>query len=930
MDTKTFLEAVLGEDGLYCSWAFRGPKIVQTLHETIDEVIAQANRLDRDGFNTFFALATFKTNQSREAENAKQLRAFFLDIDCGEGKPFPTQAEGIKALQGFCKITELPKPTIINSGRGLHVYWRLEAAVDKEDWKPVAEAFKRKCQELEFNIDFNVPADTARVLRVPNTRNYKDNPPKVVHMVGELAPAVPFSLFENTFGRIEARRKPTGAVSSLTDAIINNFTSKFKTIVLRTAKGHGCAQIGHIIKNQEAIDEPLWRAGLSIAWTCSDRDTAIHRMSSKHPNYDAAVTEEKATLTKGPYLCETFDSLNPGVCTSCQHWKKLKSPISIGRHVEEAESEEKDFVNEVTGEVTTTKIPAYPDPYFQGKGGGVFRRGADRKGMPKDILIYHNPLYVIGRYRDPEVGETCVIRLHLPRDGVRDFVVPLAHVGSTEEFRTALAKQGVAVVNPTELKEYIMKWVNDLQFKVEAKDAHTQFGWTSKALETPKSFVLGDKEIFADKIETNPPSHKTFEYFPFFKTKGTMDEWRKIMDFYGQPNMEAYQFMIGMSFAAPLMHFLPINFFQFHMHSDDSGLGKTATLLALSSVWGDPERIMLSQKDTQNSRMNRLEAFKNVPVPFDEMTNIKPIEASDVLYALSSGFQRNRLSPKGNQERYRGEAWRTTVPTTGNASIIERVNSVKAIPKAEAQRIFEYEPRRIEFDTKGETDNISQTILKNYGHAAVPYLQYLLKDMQGSIDLLKKTQNRIDEVAGLKAQNRYWSGGTAAVITGLLIAKKCGFHNWDIGAIVRWAINRLGEAKEIVDDMSDDVETILQNYLSEHYSDILTIKSSIDLRGKTPTEMLVHPEARPRGALVGRYEYDVHKLYILPKPLRQWCSTHQISYSGLIDKLRTGSTKAVKQKVRLTRGTHMAMPAADVWVMDFRYDDLTPEDNPVS
>lgn len=931
MDTKSFLEAVLGEDGLYCVWANRGSKIVQTLHETIDDVIAQANQLDANGFNAFFALATFKTNQSRAADNAKQLRSFFLDIDCGEGKPFPTQAEGIKALQIFCKTTELPKPTIVNSGRGLHVYWRLEAAVDKAEWKAVAEAFKRKCQELHFDIDFNVPADIARVLRVPNTHHYKDNPPKVVHIVGELAPAVPFKLFVDTFGRIEQRKRSTGPVSSLTDAIINNYNSKFKTIVIRTAEGHGCAQIGHIIKNQESIDEPLWRAGLSVAWACSDRDTAIHRMSSKHPDYSAVVTEEKAALTKGPYLCETFDSLNPGVCPSCQHWKTFKSPISLGRYAEEAEEVVQEVVNESTGEVTTTKIPRYPDPYFQGKGGGVFRRGADKKGAPKDILIYHNPLYVIGRYRDPELGETCVIRLHLPRDGVRDFVVPLAHVGSTEEFRSALAKQGVAVVDPAELKEYIVKWINDLQYKVEAKDAHTQFGWTSKALEIPKSFVLGDKEIFADKIESNPPSHKTFEFFPYFKTKGTMEAWKEIMDFYGRPGMEAYQFMIGMGFAAPLMHFLSINFFQFHMHSDDSGLGKTTTLLALSSIWGDPERIMLTQKDTQNSRMNRLEAFKNIPVPFDELTNIKPMEASDVLYALSSGFQRNRLSPKGNQERYRGEAWRTTVPTTGNASIIERVSTVKAMPKAEAQRIFEYEPKPIEFDTKGETDNIALKILKNYGHAAIPYLQYILKDAPGTVALLEKTQKRIDEVAGLKAQNRYWSGGTAAVITGLMIAKKCGFHTWDIGAIVRWAINRLGDVKQAVSDMSDDIESTLQDYLSEHYNDILTIKSSVDLRGnKSVTEMLVHPEARPRGALVGRYEYDVHKLYILPKPLRKWCSTHQISYAGLIEKLRTGSTKAVKQKVRLTRGTHMAMPAADVWVMDFRYDDLTPEDDSTS
>lgn len=928
MNTKTFLEAVLGEDGFYCVWAHRGSKVVQTLHDTIDEVIDRAEKLDNDGFNAFFALATFKTKQSRLADNANQLRSFFLDIDCGEGKPYATQSEGVKALQAFCKTTELPKPTVVSSGRGLHVYWRLETAVDKDDWKPVAEAFKRKCQEQQFQIDFNVPADVARVLRVPNTHHYKDNPPKVVTVIGDLAPAVPFQLFVDNFGKIEQRKPSTGEPSSLTDAIISNFKSKFKTIVLRTAEGHGCAQIGHIVKNQEDIDEPLWRAGLSIAWACSDKDTAIHKMSSKHPDYSATVTEEKAALTKGPYLCETFDSLNPGLCGGCQHWGKIKSPIIIGRYAEEAEQEvEQVVVNEDTGATTTVIIPRYPDPYFQGKNGGVFRRGADKKGVPKDVLVYHNPLYVIGRIRDPEYGEVVALRLHLPRDGIRDFTIPLSSVGSTEEFRSTIAKQGVAVADANELKEYIMKWVNDLQFKIEAKDAHVQFGWTNDLM---KSFVVGDKEIFADRIESNPPSHKTFDYFPHFKTKGTLEGWKEIMAFYGRPGMEAYQFMLGMAFGAPLMQFLPLNSFHFHMHSDDSGLGKTTTLMAIASVWGDPGRIMLKESDTQYSRMNRLEIYKNIPVPMDELTNIKPMEASDVLYAETSGLQRNRLSPKGNTERYRGAPWKTMIPTTGNASLIEKISMVKAIPKAEAQRILEYTPKAIEFATKAETDLLAARIHEHYGHAAIPYLQYVMKDVAGSKDLLASVQKKLDAHADLKAQNRYWSGGAACIITGLMIAKKCGLHNWDIAPIVRWSLDRLNEGKKTVAEMASDYDGILQNYLAERQADVLVIKSSVDLRGKSVTEMLVHPEMRPRGSIIARYEYDAHKLYILPKPLKQWCAKEQISYSSLIEKLRTGPTKATKQKIRLTRGTHMAMPAADVWVMDFRYDDIAPEDEPTA
>jgi Domain of unknown function (DUF927) len=898
MDKKTFLEAVLGETGHYCVFAYRGPRHVQTMHGSIDELVTRAESLDADGWDTFFALATFTNDKSREAANAQQLKAFFLDIDCGEGKPYPNQTEGFKALRTFCKAVDLPKPTVISSGRGLHVYWRLSEAVTAKEWKAAAEAFKRACRVNKFDLDYAVPADMSRVLRVPYTHHYKDNPPKLVHMVGDLEPAVTLQMFTDRFGSIERSSASEGEPTSLADAILGNFNTKFKQIMLRTAEGKGCPQLGHIVKNQSEIEEPLWRAGLSIAWLCADKDTAIHKMSNKHPDYSPDVTVEKAALTKGPYLCETFNTLNPGVCESCEHWQKIKSPIVLGRYVEEAE--EPVVADTGSSEVSldsTSKflIPKYPDPYFQGKGGGVFRRGADKSGAPKDVMVYHNPLYMVSRIRDPEHGETCLLRLHLPRDGVREFTIPLAHVGSAEEFRSTLAKQGVAVVDSKELQGYIMKWVNELQYKVEAAEARTQFGWTGDDM---KSFIIGDKEIFADRIGENPPSQRTIDYFPYFKPKGTLDDWKRIMQFYGRPGMEAYQFMIGMSFGAPLMQFFPVNAFQFHM------------------VWGNPEKIVLKEDDTVNSRMHRIEVFKNIPVPMDELTNMKPLEASDVTYAIHSGQQRNRLSSKGNLERYRGLPWRTTVPTTGNAGIVEKISIIKAMPKAEAQRILEYQPKAISFSAKSETDAIAALILSNYGHAAIPYLQYIMKDVSGARDVCMATQKRIDEYASLKAENRFWSVGATISLSGLMLAKKCGLIDWEIKPIAQWAINTLGNTKRSVMEMTSDEEAILRDYLADHYNDILRIKSSVDLR-KTVAETLVHPEATPRSTFVARYEYDVKKLYLLIRPLKSWCAKQQISYSGLIEKLRVGKTKANKQKVRLSRGTHMNMPAADVWVMDF-------------
>ena len=113
-------------------------------------------------------------------------------------------------------------------------------------------------------------------------------------------------------------------------------------------------------------------------------------------------------------------------------------------------------------------IPAYPKPYFRGAYGGVFKRTKDKEGDQIEVPVYHNDIYVVRRLIDPEIGEAVVIRLHLPKDGVREFTVPLASMLAKEEFRKYMAMNGVAVLKMEELMTYMTSWVNKLQAEGEA------------------------------------------------------------------------------------------------------------------------------------------------------------------------------------------------------------------------------------------------------------------------------------------------------------------------------------------------------------------------------------------------------------------------------------------------------------------------------
>ena len=461
---------------------------------------------------------------------------------------------------------------------------------------------------------------------------------------------------------------------------------------------------------------------------------------------------------------------------------------------------------------------------------------------------------------------------------------------------------------------YEAGWVNKLQATTQADEARRQFGWVDEQM---SAFVVGSKEIRADRVDHNPPSSSTVRMFPLFQSKGTLDGWKEIADFYNRDGMELHQYILGLSFGSPFMQFVPQCASLFHVYSQDPGLGKTTAMMAGASIWGNPELILLREVDTHASKMNRAELYKNIFLPIDEMTNVHPKEASDFLYQLTGGMQRNRQSQNANMERARGETWHTNACSTGNTSLLARVRMYKAIPKAEATRVLEYEAQKFHFDTKAETDVLSRNLYAHYGHACIPLMQYVIANMDECRTLFLQTQERIDIAAGLSQPHRFWSVQAASAITGLLVAKRLGLIKYKISDVVTWLIGVIQKAKQEIETMSGTLEDTLTSFLAENYNNILRIKSTDDARNASDAlEHLIIPDASPRISLVARYEYDVKKMYLLPKPLREWCNKQQINYQTFVESLKSGQTRAVVKKVRMGKGTNMNLPPSDALVID--------------
>lgn len=917
MNTDIFLSRVLADEGFYCMFAFdtSGDRRIQKFYETRQDLADAAHMADQNGCDAYFALATFEESTSRKVDNVKHLQAMFLDLDCGPSKEYTSQHEAVVALRNFCTQTGLPKPLVVNSGRGVHVYWFLKEPVTLQEWLPVADGLKRSCAHHNLLADPAVTSDGARVLRIPFTHNHKTDPPTMVTFFGKDMPdPIDFDYFAEKIGvhQIPVAHPVHQSSSALMDALVGNKESVFKSILKKTISGNGCEQLKQLVTNQAEVSEPLWRAGLSIAKFCTDGDKAAHAISKDHPEYTREDTIKKIELIKGPYTCAKFDEFNAGVCVNCPNWGKIKSPIVLGQQVKEAEPEE--VVEEVSDSLTKQYvIPPYPRPYFRGAKGGVYTRTTNAEGDMEENLIYHNDLYVVRRLRDPEIGEAIVMRLHLPQDGVREFTVPLTAVTSKEEFRKSMSMEGVAITRMDPLMNYVTSWVNELQTTTKAEKAHRQFGWTD---ESCTAFALGDKIIFEDRVEDNHPTSHTASVIPYFQPKGTLEGWKETLAWYDKDGWELHQFIIGASFGSVLMEMSPINCAGIHLYGR-SGVGKTTAMYAGLALWGSPTALITTQQDTVMTRMHRGEVYHSLPLYMDELTNASPWELSDIVYQLTSGRQRGRMKSGSNTERYRGDPWKLLAVTSANASIREKISGAKADPTAEAQRMLEVDTPKMNLPPKAVTDKLQNDVVRNYGQAGAEYIQYVIKNRDEIKKLILQVQERLDEQAGMEAVNRFWSLAGTMPIVGILIANKLGFVSYDTKKLFAWVVEVLKHNKRMTNDLTASAEQVLNDYIHEHWGNVLWIKSTDDLRGKVDNgalDSLITPELLPRGKLVARYETDIKTAYLLPKPLKAWCVSQQIHYGSLLGELKD-KMGMQRRKVRLSKGTNMSLPPADCLIV---------------
>jgi uncharacterized protein (DUF927 family) len=881
-----FLNSVLPTQGVYCTVGIRAGSVKQAFHNNTADVEAVGSGMDSSGVDAYFALATFKDSSGRKADNAVYLRSFFLDLDCGTGKPYVDQPAAAQALSTFVSTTGLPSPTIVNSGGGIHVYWPLADDISVADWLPKARALKRLCAQHNLYADPVVTTDAARILRIPGTHNFKTGHPRPVQIIALGAPSE-LDVFSSHLPPspvdLSAARQYGMDVTSKELAGGEYPKCDFARIARRSLNDKGCAQVKFALTEAATLEEPLWRAVLSIAHRCEDGEVAIHKISKPHPGYTPADTEAKARETKGPYTCDWYRANYSDRCKGCAH--RISSPILLGRTVEAAPVEDDQYIIEKPEDEETPAvmlaIPVYPTPYFRGINGGVYMRRRTDDGDEIEIEIYPYDLYLTERFYDSDEhgdgdGEMVGINLHMRKDGVRRFYTPVTTLFTKDKMRDLLIKHGVVAYGKQldALMAYFASTIRKLQTQYAANKTRSQMGWTPDM----SGFVVGELEYTVAGTKLAPPASGTRQLAASFRPTGSLEEWKKIVNFYDRPGLEPHAFTFFAGLGSCLLKILPNNTTvkgaMIHLKNNGSGSGKSTAQMVVNSIFGHPDELLMKSDDTPASKMHMLGMLNSIALTIDEITNTKPEVLSDMAYGFTSGRGRHRMEQQSNRLRSNQTSWCNVTLTSGNASVVDILQQLKNTSDGELRRVLEIAVPAYRGASKQEIDAVFGKLNNHFGIAGPIFIKYILENLESVKNLLAATQGKIDKLLNLDQTDRFYSSILTIAFTAAQIGHQLGLHDINIKRIFKYASVMVSESREAtrvaVGDPLVVASETLASFINENVNNALV--APYQPPGDTPKL----PAMMPKGQLKMRYDPESKELAIPISHFREYYAKRQV------------------------------------------------------
>ena len=959
MTPAEFLAVVLPPEGsgLYCAVELTKKK-EHYYAETLHDIVAKVENWHLEGNDCFFAVSTFDTK--RGTENAQFLRSFFLDLD-----GYDTKKEAALALANFLAQTgmdDLGTPWLIDSGGGIHAYWPLEQEIPANIWKPLAEDFKRLCKQFNFTVDMAVTADTARILRVPGTTNFKKKyatpRPVRIRQIGDVfslsgfsqqlykhlqtAPSEPEPMLEG--------KRPKKAPNASQVKLMQNSLTLFSKV-----EEAGCLQLQHYKEHgQEDGMEPLWRGLLSWTKVCADGEDHAVSLSAVHP-YSEDRMREKLAQIKGPYPCTKMDSENPGVCQACPHWGKVTNPLVLGREIKTDNTAkaipiakfepppEPDFDNEDAYEPEqedqgeTLMRPEPPKGYSYGENGGVYvtlvEEDEEGKKTKRNIQLLPYDLFVVDLLNQED--EHLVHMAAVRPSGVQTLNFPQKSIVSKDETLKWLASNNIICSfagYDKRLYEYVRACVNEVSHARKAIAVPKQCGW-----QLDGSFVYNYRVFTNDGRETRVPMPGLENINRNTNGKGDLDVWRKLWStiFVDKPGMETALAFVVESFGAPLMAFTEYEGFVWHIGSQWSGTGKSLVLSAKAGVWGHPLRYRTGKGTSPVAMQQRAGLLNSMPLLIDEITNVQRNNmewAPAFIFDFAEGQGKERMESGSNRERINDSTWNTTCTMTANEKLTDYMAGArKHSSNGELLRMLEWTPHtKLEFTD--EERLILLELKRNYGVAGEHWVRWLVQNRDTASRIVRKTWLRLKEKMKFSDDERYWHTGCTVTVAAAILMRKNHANILDVPVepIVDALYELVKKARGVIKQSVRTAEDVLNAYIGEYYGQFIVIKKVEQKILAAWGDDGVVDKSITKSKVLGRVEHEMlrpgyREFFLEEQLLRKHCVSMSFGYDEFKAQLEKVYKVIYTKKNMLARtnGPAMTVNAMHISFKDELFDGNT-------
>ncbi|HGH7179264.1 TPA: DUF927 domain-containing protein [Bacillus luti] len=311
-----------------------------------------------------------------------------------------------------------------------------------------------------------------------------------------------------------------------------------------------------------------------------------------------------------------------------------------------------------------------------------------------------------------------------------------------------LVSKGMDIIQESQVS-HVFSFLSKQEKRLKPANIHTGIGWD----------VINGDLVYKHFAIVGTSIQSTYAGELNIKPKGFYDDYKNLLirEVIGHAPLELAiclgisSLIIGMLNCAGIAE---LDTLWVHLPGKTS-TGKTTAGMLYTSIAGSPSLkdnggLVQSFNGTKNALSNSLIGNNGVPIAFDEfsMNDMSSDTLSSFSYEVSQNRGRLRLSK--DSERKDPGSWSTTVMSTGENSIISRLNQNEGL----RVRLFEFP--RIQWTKNAENaDSLKKGLLNNYGFIAPVIAKKMIE--HGPTAILNMLNDNKEELMKILPKNRLTS-----------------------------------------------------------------------------------------------------------------------------------------------------------------------------